>query len=911
MIRKSVKTIVSLLLICMLLPTNFTFAESNSVGERATVEAYEILEALDIIDEESKVDNSDEMTRAEFTVMLCKTLGMDSIGTDSTTAFVDVSADHKAAGAITIMKDLGIVNGAGDNRFYPDEPILFEHAVKMVVTALGYDVLANRKGGALADYMGIATQIDLLYKIERTTGKTLSGATATQLLYNSLFVDLMGQTGFGEQATFEVQRGVNLLYEKFNTVRVNGRIVATEFTSLFNEKGAGKNRITIENTTYLTDVKGVDEWLGYEAECYVRYYNGADSLGTVIYVTPDIENSNILTLKAEDILPGTTDDKIKYYEMPKYKEEEANIKNAYVIYNGKSTRNYNDADFMPESGTVTLIDTDGDGRYDIVNIVSYDICVIDSVSNSRVSFKYGKPYIDIDLSSNTVEYVFIKNGAEIQYNEIHDWDVCALKKTKDNTRYEFYISDTKVSGMVKQMSDEFIQIGEIQYEIGKSYKNALADPMLSVSEPTVGVDFTFSLDMFGRVAASHKEMTPMLGEGYGYLLGANQVKGAFSNEMSFKILTATIGREIKVFPAAEKIKLNDVILEDIASAPAIFDASTKKVIPQLIIYDLNDNNEIKALYTAKDKHNSTLANGDPNPNYDSNYVGYTEDDFTLDFYFELGAYTPGDIRTFRASKWGLDNSTLLFTVPNGPDPKAENCLVQYSGIKLDANHYHHNMYFYDTSPDYNVAIIVRKIGVDVASGIDSVPDDSPVMLVDKTVRSVNSEGAVVPMIYGYTDGNYVGYPVYDEDVKDTGGTWNSDFYGMKPEDLNQGDIIQYVLNNDDDIMALRVLYVHGDNLTYSEKSTTGISVSEASGALYTAYGTVVKRTKDGLVYNARENASDRNWDRKVFISETKPIYIYHSDREKIELATASEINTGDTLLLQKKTYSLGMIVIYR
>lgn len=910
---KCIKTVISLLLICVLLPTSFVSAENTGLDQTASQKAIEVLKALDIVEKEADIDIDEDLTRAEFAIMLCSALGMDnSVGIEQTVTFIDVASDHKAAGAISIMNSLGVVNGFENGKFYPDEPIISEHAIKMAARALGYDIIADRKGGAMADYIAVAAQAGMLSKVSWKMGEPLSYGAGVQLLYNSLFVDLVGQTSYGENPIFEIQKGSTLLYEKFNTVKITGKIMATEQTSLIKSEGAGKGRVTIGDKTYLSEVMGADEWLGYEAECYVRYYDGFGELGTVIYIAPDVERSDVITIEAENIRTGTTDDKIKYYEMPSFKEKEANIKNAYVIYNGKTVKNYNDADFMPKSGSVTLIDTDGNGRYDVVNIISYDICVIETISNSKIDFRYGKADIPIDLSSNNVEYIFIKNGEEISYSDINDWDVCAVKKTKDNKRYEFYISSEKVSGMVKQMTEDSIQIGEVEYKLGKNYKDALADPMISITEPTLGADFTFALDIFGHIAGSHKEMTPMLGdEGYGYLLKAQQTKKPFEMEMSFKILTSTVGRVIKVFPAAENIKLNGSPLEDIASEPVLFDSTTQKVIPQLIIYELNENGEIKALYTAKDKHNATLANGAPNPDYDSNYVGYTEDEFTLDFYFAQGAYSPGNVRTFRASKWGIDQSTVMFTVPNGQDPKEETCLVTYTGIKLNANSYHYNMYFYDTTPDYNVPIIVRKVGVDTASGIDSVADTSPVMLVDKTILSLNSDGVAVPKIYGYVGGEYVGYSVYNDEVKDAGGVWNASFYGMTPSDLKQGDVIQYVLNNENDMVAFRVLHVNTSNLSYFEKSTSSISMSEASGALYTAYGTVVKRTKDGLVYNANGVAANRNWDRKIFLDDSKAVYIYHSDKNKIEKATAKEINTGDTLLLQKNTYNLGMVVIYR
>ena len=56
---------------------------------------------------------------------------------------------------------------------------------------------------------------------------------AAQLIYNSLFVDLIEQSNYGESFSYEIKKGVNLLSEKYNTVKKKGNITATEFTSLF------------------------------------------------------------------------------------------------------------------------------------------------------------------------------------------------------------------------------------------------------------------------------------------------------------------------------------------------------------------------------------------------------------------------------------------------------------------------------------------------------------------------------------------------------------------------------------------------------------------------------------------------------------------------------------------------------
>ena len=58
-----------------------------------------------------------------------------------------------------------------------------------------------------------------------------------------------------------------------------------------------------------------------------------------------------------------------------------------VIYNGVAVSQYNNADFMPETGDVTLINTDRDSYYDIALIMDYKNYFIASSLPFRISNK--------------------------------------------------------------------------------------------------------------------------------------------------------------------------------------------------------------------------------------------------------------------------------------------------------------------------------------------------------------------------------------------------------------------------------------------------------------------------------------------------------------------------------------------
>lgn len=96
------------------------------------------------------------ITRAQFTALLVRALGLDS--TDSgVTPFRDVKADAWYAGVVSAAVRAGLVQGADDNRFLPDSFITREELAALIVRAMKYagmkaDVSTTEQASLLAAY---------------------------------------------------------------------------------------------------------------------------------------------------------------------------------------------------------------------------------------------------------------------------------------------------------------------------------------------------------------------------------------------------------------------------------------------------------------------------------------------------------------------------------------------------------------------------------------------------------------------------------------------------------------------------------------------------------------------------------------------------------------------------------------
>ena len=58
--------------------------------------------------------------------------------------------------------------------------------------------------------------------------------------------------------------------------------------------------------------------------------------------------------------------------------------NVCVIYNGKAYTKYTPKDLQPENGSVTLIDNNSDGTFDVVKVWSYQTMFVDRISGNKI-----------------------------------------------------------------------------------------------------------------------------------------------------------------------------------------------------------------------------------------------------------------------------------------------------------------------------------------------------------------------------------------------------------------------------------------------------------------------------------------------------------------------------------------------
>lgn len=166
--KKLVSLFLALVLIISVVPVSESvLAADNSglgfsdVAGKYYADAANNLKKLNILNGKSQgangavFDGESKITRSEMAVIVCKLLGKSQAeinkAAKNKSKFPDVKKDHWANGYINLAAGAGIVNG-DEHGFRPDDNVLYEEAVKMIVCTLGYG--NNVKAGKTKWYTG-------------------------------------------------------------------------------------------------------------------------------------------------------------------------------------------------------------------------------------------------------------------------------------------------------------------------------------------------------------------------------------------------------------------------------------------------------------------------------------------------------------------------------------------------------------------------------------------------------------------------------------------------------------------------------------------------------------------------------------------------------------------------------------
>lgn len=746
-------------------------------------EPIQILQALEIMigDGDGNFRPDDTIKRSEVAKIGVLAMGLGSAAESAKgeTIYSDVGLEHWANGYINVATAQGLIIGYEDGTFRPDNEITYAEAMTILVRAMGYEVYAQSKGGYPQGYIVAGSNNGLTKNVQGSNSEPISRGNVAYMTVNALNADMMEQTGFGADATWGVT-DKTLLKDMLDVTKAQGQITAIENTALTGSSSLKANQIRIGDELYDT-AYNMNNLLGYNVTYYVREDDNGDE--EVILALPDDSKNTTFTVDA-DLMYGITD-RGSYKAISYYKTENS-ASTSYVtldseptlIYNGKYEElDYDLVDISEKSGYVTLLDTDNNGRYDIIFVTEYSTMVVEEVtSTDKIVDKYGKPTLKLDKDNEDLSYTISLGGQALTLSELEEYDVLSVAGSKDGLLYDIRVSRNTIEGKITGIDSDGYVVDGKHYKIADNFEEDL----------NLGTEGIFYLDINGKIAAADTTVTAA--SNYAYLLRASTSDA--TEETTFKMFTKN-GKEM-TYTANQKIRFNGVggqLAAEVAEQFGTGSATEK----QLITYSLNSDGKLVSINSAKD---NTATNAIDKTSFVKNYSYVNEK-------FNGKTNTVGKVR--------IDASTVIF------DINETNRDYKLGKLSMFEDGSAYNIEVYDLGEDYAAkAIVVTDSNLQTNA-------ESSIAVVSKVISASNDNDEVTELLTAYRDGEEI--KVYSDEA----GVLTKD--GGKK--LEAGDIIQYVTNSDGEITKIRLLF---DVSTKTEEKETQVVEN-----LKTVYGKVTKK----------------------------------------------------------------------
>ncbi|MBQ3573728.1 MAG: S-layer homology domain-containing protein, partial [Clostridia bacterium] len=495
------------------------------------------------------------VTRAEFTAMLMRTLNLGNVGSSSAAElpFTDVSDTDSdinwAIPNINTAYGMKVINGYEDSTFRPGANVAYEEAVKMIVCTLGYGENVDVSGTPwYANYIAIGNQIGIT-KTASKIGQVETPATRAciaQLLYDSLEVRLVKNGSKTEETILNSYLG----YEK-----QTGIIASNGVTGIMSPTVSDKDdevQIYTEDEglyTYKTSDESLKDYLGHEIEFYYTE-NDIHARILMLYV---LHSSEPVVINAANVEKRSSDaGTLAYYEnLDDEDEKELTLEsNNVVIYNGKLYGEDAEAsrfnkDMVPTLGQIKLTDSNDNGKYDIIEITAYDVYYVSNKDTAKKGIidnliaPADKKTVSLDVDADKNLYIVDEDGKEVSYSSISAGNIICIAKSRAENGAAVIttavVLNDKVTGTITASKNDTVTIA------GKEYSYSKAAPWMNggtLEEPQVQDSGTYFLDLNGDIVAYNKNAVTENVK-YGYVLGYYEDPESMEEEVEFRILTTT------------------------------------------------------------------------------------------------------------------------------------------------------------------------------------------------------------------------------------------------------------------------------------------------------------------------------------------------------------------------------------
>lgn len=837
--KRLISTVVSIVMLAAMMTTAFAAIPSDIIGTDYE-EAAQVLGVLDIMVGDKDTGSfrpEDTIIRSEAARVAISALGLQDVAsvTNGATKYPDVVKNHWANGYINVATDQGLVIGDDVGTFRPDDTISYAEMVTIMVRALGYEPMALSKGGYPTGYLVTASNIGLTKDVSGNGDEGITRGKVAKLVFNALTIKLMEQVGFGNDVKYEVV-DKTLLSNNLNVEKITAQVMAVGTSAINGDSNLKDNQIQIGEKIYGIGDADVREILGFNVDAYIKKDNKTNEK-TLLVAIPVEGNNESVKIDADDIEEVINTESSKALRYWINKETDKNAKkasialDAKVMYNGKAGT-FEDFKAI-SSGTITLLDSDTNGEYDIVFINETVNYVVEEAiaSTHKIVDKYGQKTLVLDPENTNISFTIEKGSEFITVADLEEWDVLTVTQSKDGEFVHIEVSNKKVSGVVTEKDNEKVYIGGEGYKVASNYPNTI----------NLNDEGTFYLDVQGKIAAVDAESR--ISTNYAYL---NSIEKTASINKVLELELFTKDGKTEILKTTSKVKVNNN--SGLSADDALKAIGTN---PKLITYEVNSDGFISKVTTAKNLEG-----------------GIDEDNFSKNLTLSKAVYKSASGKLVASGgSVTVTDETIVFDIPQG-----KNSTEDYSirNKKFFVNDDEYDVVVYDLKEDLSASVLI------VTNSTGEADESSSIAVVDKITKTQNSDGVDIEKLYAVQNGEAITISTSETGilVKEKGG---------KTVSLEQGDIIQYKTNVKGEIEKITLLF---DISTKDTEAANSISED-----LQTYYGKVTKKFSNSfnLQVNGGEVMNFAIGDADIYYVNTK------ANNKNITVGDAGDIQKFDDL----------------